>query len=77
MHRRLRITDSLIQDYIDGQLDNRGFATVGACLIANPKLAAEVEKMRNLNSAPKICGNDVLDEQVPPNLKNILNKMQR
>lgn len=62
------LSDEKIRDYIDGRLSERDRAVVAAYLIANPDVAAEVNRLRLVNEMIGGLGQDVLDEPVPERL---------
>lgn len=68
------ISDEKIQDYIDGRLSDRDLATVAAYLLANPKKAAEVQKLRDQNDALKAMGSEILSEPLPEQLRGIIDQ---
>lgn len=68
------LTDETIQDYIDGRLNEVERAAVAARLLADPKLAAEVENLRRQNEALKVIGREILSEPVPERLRAILHR---
>jgi anti-sigma factor RsiW len=67
----------LLQEYIDGRLSPREEARVAAHLLANPKLAAEVERHRQIASALEGVGAEVLDEEIPERLRRVVRDARR
>jgi anti-sigma factor RsiW len=66
------LADYRIQDYIDGRLDERNQALVATYLLAHPDVASKVETLRRQNGALKGIGQEILDEPVPPRLRDVL-----
>jgi anti-sigma factor RsiW len=72
MAERNVFTDEQIQDYIDGRLNERDRAAVAAYLLARPRVAAEVEAIRQQSEALCALGQEILDEPVPEHLRRLL-----
>ena len=72
MAERSVFTDEQIQDYIDGRLNERDRAAVAAYLLAHPRAAAEVEAVRRQSEALRALGQEILDEPVPEQLRQLL-----
>jgi anti-sigma factor RsiW len=72
MVEREGLADRMIQDYVDGRLDERDQAMVAAYLLVHPEVASEVEIQRRQNEALKGIGREILDEPVPEHLRNVL-----
>lgn len=68
------LSDHKVQDYIDGRLNERDQAAVAAYLLVHPDVAAEVEMLRRQNEALRGIGQEILDEPVPPWLRDVLSR---
>jgi len=66
------LADHKIQDYIDGRLNERDQAAVAAYLLVHPDMASEVEMLRRQNEALRGIGQEILQEPVPPRLRDVL-----
>lgn len=67
-----QISDEMVQDYIDGRLNERDQATMAAFLLANPDQAAEIQELRQHNEALSGLGSEVLNEPVPERLAQVI-----
>jgi anti-sigma factor RsiW len=72
MVNHLVLADHKLQDYIDGRLNERDQAAVAAYLRVHPDVAAEVEMLRRQNEALKGIGQEILEEPVPPRLRDVV-----
>ena len=68
------LTDHKVQDYIDGRLSERDRAAVAAYLLVHPDVASEVEMLRRQNEALRGIGQEILEEPVPPRLRDVLHR---
>jgi anti-sigma factor RsiW len=69
-------TDLQLQDQIDGRLKSVIAPAVAACLLAHPRVAADVEAVRRQSDALQALGQEILDEPVPEQLCRILREMR-
>lgn len=69
-----RPTDDELGEYLDGRLSEQRRVEIAGWLLANPKKAAEVERLRELNEALRGIGSDVLSEPVPDRLREVLRR---
>jgi len=69
---RKRITESVLQDYIDDRLDGRRRAAVERHLQKHPDVAAYVREQVAINDAMRHMADDVLNEPVPDRLLKVL-----
>ncbi len=74
MSRRGRISAAEIQDFIDGRLDCGARSSFIVRLLECPEVGVEVEAMRRQHEALREVGQEILDEPVPPRLRNILQR---
>jgi anti-sigma factor RsiW len=77
MKVRRVITDADLQDYIEGRLDPALRARVEARLAEDPKLAAEVQRLRRQAQTLQEFGKAVLDEPVPREMLEIIERFRR
>ena len=70
--RSSRSVDDMLDDFVDDLLTDRERAAVATYLLANPRKALEVSKLRRIRNALKALGRDVLEEPVPDPLKMIV-----
>jgi len=74
MSSRKPVTDDELSEYVDGGLSEERRAEIAAWLLENPKKAAEVERLRQLNDALRDLGADILDEPVPERLREVVRR---
>ena len=67
-------TEAEISDLIDGRLSGRRREEVERWLADHPERARAVERQRELNSALKDLGSEILDEPVPERLRDVLKR---
>ncbi|MGH7004402.1 MAG: anti-sigma factor family protein [Alphaproteobacteria bacterium] len=77
MKDRRVITDADLQDYIEGRLDAAARAKVEARLAADPRLAAEVERLRRQAIKLQEVGKTVLEEPIPKDMLELIDKFRR
>jgi anti-sigma factor RsiW len=66
------LSDDRIQDYIDERLSERERAAVAAHVLAHPASAARLEAWRRQTEMLRGLGHEILDEPVPPRMREIL-----
>ena len=69
---KVSLTDTQINDYIDGRLSKRERAAVAAVLLVNPALMHKVMKTILINDIVKCLDENVLAEPLPDEIKAIL-----
>lgn len=74
MSSRAPATDDELSEYVDGGLSEERRAEIAAWLLENPKKAAEVERLRQLNDALRGLGAEILDEPVPSRLREVVRR---
>ena len=77
MKDRRVITDADLQDYIEGRLDAAARAKVEARLANDPRLSAEVERLRRQAIKLQEMGKNVLDEPIPDDMLQLIEKFGR
>lgn len=77
MKDRRIITDADLQDYIEGRLDAAARAKVEARLAADSRLAREVERLRRQAVKLQEIGKKVLDEPIPKDMLDLIEKFRR
>lgn len=74
MSPRKPVTDDELSEYVDGGLSEARRAEIADWLLENPKKAAEVERLRQLNEALRGLGAEILDEPVPDRLRDVVRR---
>lgn len=77
MNDRRALSDADLQDYIEGRLDSAQRARVEARLAADPQLAQEVERLRRQAMKLQEMGKAMLDEAVPREMLDLIEKFGR
>ena len=66
----------LLQDYIEGRLDDATRARIEAYLRSKPEIARQIDTLQSQAARTKALGNDILREPVPDTLLQTLRKLQ-
>lgn len=74
MSSRKPVTDDELSEYVDGGLSEERRSEIAAWLLENPKKAAEVGRLRQLNDALRRLGTEILDEPVPDRLRDVVRR---
>jgi anti-sigma factor RsiW len=74
MTNRRAITDDDLQDYIEGRLDDSARRHVEEELARDPRLADEVARLRRQAAKLQEFGKRVLDEPIPQEMLDLINK---
>lgn len=77
MKDRRAITDAVLQDYIEGRLDPALRAKVENRLANDPRLAEEVERLRRQAVKLQAIGRTMLDEPIPREMRDLIEKFRR
>lgn len=77
MKNRRAITDADLQDYIEGRLDPALRRKVEDMLAKDARLADEVERLRRQAEKLRKLGDDLLNEPVPDEMLDLINKAFR
>lgn len=77
MKNRRAITDADLQDYIEGRLDAPARRKVEDLLAKDAHLADEVERLRRQAVKLQEFGKRVLDEPIPPEMLDLIEKFRR
>ena len=74
MTNRRAITDDDLQDYIEGRLDDAARRNVEEQLARDPRLADEVARLRRQAAKLQEFGKRVLDEPIPQEMLDLIDK---
>jgi anti-sigma factor RsiW len=77
MKNRRAITDADLQDYIEGRLDPAARRKVEELLAKDAHLADEVERLRRQAVKLQEFGKNVLNEPIPPEMLDLIEKFRR
>ncbi len=77
MKNRRAITDDDLQDYIEGRLDEAARRRVEEQLALDPRLAEEVARLRRQASKLQEFGKRVLDEPIPQEMLDLIDKFTK
>lgn len=77
MKNRRAITDDDLQDYIEGRLDEATRRRVEEQLARDPRLAEEVARLRRQASKLQEFGKRVLDEPIPQEMLDLIDKFTK
>lgn len=69
-------TEDELNEYVDGRLSEQRRDEIAAWLLDNPSKAREVKRLRQLNAALRDVGSEVLNEEVPDRLREVLRRQQ-
>ena len=77
MKSRRAITDADLQDYIEGRLDEPARRKVEEMLARDSRLAEEVERLQRQAKKLQDFGRGVLDEPIPQEMLDLINKFSK
>ncbi len=69
-------SDDMLQEFVDGQLNERDHARVAEYLLFDSEAAKRVRQMRQLNGQLKALGETMAGEPVPDRLKELIRRSQ-
>jgi anti-sigma factor RsiW len=77
MKNRRAITDDDLQDYIEGRLDEAARRRVEEHLARDPRLADEVARLRRQAAKLQEFGKRALEEPIPQEMLDLINKFSK
>lgn len=68
----MKIDDLKINSYIDGELNEQEIKDFEVIMNADPDISQKVEDLRKINHDAKVYYDDVINDDIPPSIQNLL-----
>lgn len=68
----MKIDDLKINSYVDGELNEQELKEFEAIMNVDPEIRQKVEDLRKINHDAKVYYDDVINDNIPPSIQNLL-----
>ena len=70
----MKIDDLKINSYVDGELNEQELKDFEAIMNADPDIRQKVEDLKKINHDAKVYYDDVINDDIPTSIRNLLVK---